>query len=120
MKIQSALLFTIYALSSVNVADAAEALFCTTTQSFTSTCVSGQYCCPNNNYKVIRSCPDGWQLSGSTCSRASTTGSDENGDYTVEYTSCDAIEERQTCCDIKTNLSAIESAKCLSCVGAIL
>lgn len=117
MKIHLAIMLSVGVLVIANIADAAEALFCTTTQSFPSTCVSGQYCCPNNNYKVIRSCPDGWKLSGSTCSRDSITGSDETGNYTIKYTSCDAVEERQTCCDIKTNLSVTESVRCLSCVN---
>lgn len=45
-------------------------------------------CCETGFSEYV--CPTGWTVSGSTCSRASTTGSDLSGYYTQEYGTCAA------------------------------
>lgn len=56
---------------------------------FTTTAMP--YCCKSGTAKT---CPSGWTASGSTCTRASTTGSDTYGYYTQTYGTCDATEEQ--------------------------
>jgi len=53
-----------------------------------SNLLNAVYACPSGETK--KTCPSGWSLSGSTCSRSATTGSDSTGTYEMTYTSCAA------------------------------
>lgn len=90
---------------------------CTSQNEFPSVCTQGQYCCPNNNYKLTYSCPSGWSLSETTCSRNSTTGSDDTGYYTQEYGSCTATSSQQTCCTVNTTGQTSGGIQtCIQCI----
>jgi len=89
---------------------------CTTTQSFSKSCTTGQQCCPNNNYMLAYSCPSGWAVSGTTCVRTGISGSDDTGYYTQNYGTCAATSTQQQCCDVSIGTSA----KCMQCIGSLI
>lgn len=92
---------------------AAEVRLCINTKNFNDTCASGQFCCPNDNYMTSYSCPTGYTLSGTTCSRSATSGSDDTGYYTQNYGTCDAVGLQLQCCNIQTTATT----KCMACVS---
>lgn len=93
----------------------AMAALCITTQDFQLTCSSGQQCCPNGKYTTRYACPENYTLSylDNTCSRSSTSGSDNTGYYTQNYGTCDATSSQVECCDISMG----SNIKCLACIG---
>lgn len=96
----------------------AMAALCTTTEDFGLTCNAGQQCCPNGNYTTRYACPENYTLNylDNTCSRSSTSGSDDTGYYTQNYGTCAAVGKRLQCCDVSTG----SSITCISCIAEIM
>ncbi len=94
---------------------AAKVRLCTTLNGFPASCIQGTFCCPNGDYMLEYSCPNGWIHNALThvCSRASTTGhSDSKGYYTQEYGTCNATEYQRDCCDVQNSDGGIECFMC--------
>ena len=51
---------------------------------------SEKYCCPTGETKtqLSQTCPLGWTLVGTECTRATVTGSNARGTYTTTYGTC--------------------------------
>lgn len=107
----------VFALSVCNVY-ALGSLQCTYTEStFCTSMTRGKYCCPNGTYQTSYSCPSGWSLSGTYCSRADRTLSDSTGTYVQSYSGCNATSKRTECCTVHASLpSGTSSADCSYCM----
>lgn len=95
-----------------DAARAAQAVSCVTQADFPKVCNTNQYCCASSDYMIKYSCPDGYTLSGTKCSRSASTGSDTTGNYTITYDTCDAQATQEKCCTVTTTNTNL----CLQCI----
>ncbi len=78
-------------------------------------CSGDAMCCPTGNMGTTKSCPTGWGLSGSTCTRSATNGSDSSGYYTQTYGTCNPKETSFACYEISTTYT--DSKQCAACLN---
>lgn len=74
---------------------------------------SGYCCCNSGTSHSEYYCDAGYTLSGTTCSRADTTGSDETGTYVISYGTCDAHLLEYDCYVTKLQSSIGRSENCM-------
>jgi len=89
-------IITSIALAIIAVPNLARAA-CMDIEECLNTAPAGYCCCTNGQTGSSYSCPDGYTLSGTTCSRADTTSSDETGTYVISYDTCNATVSLITC-----------------------
>lgn len=96
----------------ISGADAAVVLCQDSSSCLKFTTTAMPYCCKSGTAKT---CPFGWTASGSTCTRASTTGSDTYGYYTQTYGTCAATKKQ--CYEASSNGYNSDGAACFKGVG---
>lgn len=74
------------------------------------------YCCETGGTGTGYRCPEGWSVLGTQCTRASSSGSDTTGTFTLEYDTCDAETYSYSCYVTSTSSIAANGNECLSCV----
>ena len=77
------------------------------------TAASGYCCCNSGTSHSEYYCDSGYTLSGTTCSRADTTGSDETGTYVISYGTCDAYLLEYDCYVTRLQSSIGSSENCM-------
>ena len=93
----------------ISSANSASLLGCdTSSECRKKTTSASPYCCKGRTEKT---CPIGWTVSGTTCTRSSTSGSDSYGYYTQAYGTCETTEK--TCYTPSNKSTNSDGSPCL-------